>query len=510
MDRTTRGLSNDQDAALVAAALDGGNDALAAIYDRYADRVHTMCVHMLNDRDEAADVCGEVFLVAFTRLGQLRDPQRLRPWLFAIARHEVYRRTKRRGRVDLIEDVDEMDRIATVGRDEHMVEDDLDAIELARVVHDAAKGLDDRDRMVMELQLQGFDGDDLATALGTSTSTAYQHVHRMKERLERSVGAVLVARQGREECEQLDDLLRTWNGTFSVLWRKRVARHVDTCEVCERRRMAVPALLLGGGATALPMLGASAVSAAPASVRDRVLAEATVGSGGRGWRRDGFPPADGRGARIGVAAALVVVVLVLIGLLVATVAGGDNSDELVVDGDLAPTSTTTDAPVAGTSSSTTVPGSSVAPDPSMTTVVPEGPVESPGSPPVATGELLPPPPPPPPPAPSPPSPVALAVAWAGPLPATVFHPTPSFPTCGASETFVVDAPTSDVVQLRWSGSGADGLVEMLAVGGRWQAVLEVPPGVVGPLTVLAVGIAPGADGSSSPVTVDVASCIVPG
>jgi len=301
--------------------------------------------------------------------------------------------------------------------------------------------------------------------------------------------------------------LRTWNGTFSVLWRKRVARHVDTCEVCERRRMAVPALLLGGGATALPMLGASAVSAAPASVRDRVLAEATVGSGGRGWRRDGFPPADGRGARIGVAAALVVVVLVLIGLLVASVAGGDNSDELVVDGDLAPTSTTTDAPVAGTSSSTTVPGSSVAPDPSMTTVVPEGPVESPGSPPVATGELLPLLPPP---APSPPSPVALAVAWAGPLPATVFHPTPSFPTCGASETFVVDAPTSDVVQLRWSGSGADGLVEMLAVGGRWQAVLEVPPGVVGPLTVLAVGIAPGAEGSSSPVTVDVASCIVPG
>ena len=57
-----------EDARLVGRALDGDRLALGEIYDRYADRVHTMCLHMLRDHDEAADVCGEVFLVAFQRL----------------------------------------------------------------------------------------------------------------------------------------------------------------------------------------------------------------------------------------------------------------------------------------------------------------------------------------------------------------------------------------------------------------------------------------------------------
>lgn len=47
---------------------------------------------MLRDRDEAADVLHDTFLVAGARLHHLRDPAKLRPWLFAIARHETLRR----------------------------------------------------------------------------------------------------------------------------------------------------------------------------------------------------------------------------------------------------------------------------------------------------------------------------------------------------------------------------------------------------------------------------------
>src|SRR5690242_18575175 len=54
--------SRVEDARLVGRALDGDRAALGDIYDRYADRVHAMCLHMLRDHDEAADVCGEVFL----------------------------------------------------------------------------------------------------------------------------------------------------------------------------------------------------------------------------------------------------------------------------------------------------------------------------------------------------------------------------------------------------------------------------------------------------------------
>ena len=67
------------DAELVRAATAGDRGAFAAIYDRYADRLHDFCWSVLRDRDEAADATQDAFLVAAERLGQLRDPERLRP-----------------------------------------------------------------------------------------------------------------------------------------------------------------------------------------------------------------------------------------------------------------------------------------------------------------------------------------------------------------------------------------------------------------------------------------------
>jgi len=529
--RTTvaEGAEGAVDAALVAAALAGDRQALGRIYERHADRVHTMCVHMLGDRHEAADVCGDVFLAAFERLGQLREPARLKPWLFAIARHQVYRRTKLRRRTDLMEEVDEM---GTTASEQELDEHTVDPAGLVRLIEDAAGGLDERDRMVMELQLQGLDGEDLAAALGTSTSTAYQHVHRMKDRLGRSIGAVLVARQGRTECEELDRVLRDWDGTFSVLWRKRVARHVDGCEVCERRRKAVPAVLLGGVAAAAPMLGASAVSAAPTSVRDRVLRDAQVTNAstaraGERWGADGFPPAglpagsdmeaeevvatpakSGSGAR---ALFLAVALLLLIGLaaLVAWQLLGDDDQELSA------AQATSETVI--TSTSTTA-----APAPP---IVPASPVD-PGAdiamvPPLLPGEVAeerrdaPAPLPVPDPGESDPAPTVAAPV---PLevqilrsPSIVYHPTVGFPDCGASTPFVVAAPTASAVVLVWGSAGGSGSTPMVRQGAEWVGALEVPAGVAGPLEIRALAVdVSGTQGVSEPLARAVEDCIAPG
>ena len=86
------------DSELVAAHLDGDPSALGAIYDRYADSLHDTATAMLSDRHEAEDLTHDVFVVAADRLDQLRNPERLRSWMFSILRHEVYRRSKRRRR----------------------------------------------------------------------------------------------------------------------------------------------------------------------------------------------------------------------------------------------------------------------------------------------------------------------------------------------------------------------------------------------------------------------------
>jgi RNA polymerase sigma factor (sigma-70 family) len=521
--------TNDQD--LVAAALGGDRTALAGIYDRYADRVHDMCLHMLRDHDEASDVCAEVFLVAFARLGQLRDPQRLRSWLFAIARHEVYRRSRRRSRTRLVEEVEQMDRLMSEQSalaDEELEAGTVDAAAVVSVLRDAAAGLDERDRTVMELQLQGLDGEELAAALGTSVATGYQQVHRMKERLERSVGAVLVARQGRADCDELDRVLRDWDGTFSVLWRKRVARHVDGCEVCERRRKAIPAALFGGTAAAFPMVPVSALTAAPGSVRDRVLSEAVLSGsavattdGGRGWREDGFPGPDPTRRPIAALVAAAVLVLVLLGAALFAVSTEDPDEVAAID----TPATTTTTPTTTTSSLATsadagsptttvqvapapVPPSTAAPSVATTTV----PVTSP------TTSVVPSPPTPPAPSSTTP-PTTVTTVVPGPtvrmafVPRVLYRPTPGFPSCGASVPLVaVAGPTAVRVQVRWSDpGGATGVVELTPVAGEWRRVVEMAARVSGPITLRAVASdAAGRTGSSASVQVPVRNCPTPG
>ena len=347
------------DADLVGAALAGDREAFGAIYDRYSSQVFTMCAHMLGNRDDAADATSDVFLTAAERLGQLRDPSRLRVWLLAIARRNVYRRSAGRSRAVPVAEVEDMS--GPLATDDDLASAGAESSDLAQVLGDAAVGLDDGDRAVLELQLLGLDGADLADALGVAPDAAYQASFRMKERLERSIGALLVARQGRGDCGDLDQLLRAWDGTFSVLWRKRVARHVDKCEVCDRRRKAVPALLLGGVA------GATTLLVAPERLRNEVLSAATVGgAGGRPWPGDGFPPGPRRAGRR-VAAALAVALLVLVAL-VGTLSADSPTPSVSTSTTVSPTS-----PPSSTTSTSVLPpadtpGSAV--PPSVTTSLP--------------------------------------------------------------------------------------------------------------------------------------------
>src|SRR3954453_13708646 len=101
----TADAADDGDLALAAARGDGR--AFAAIYDRYADRLFDFCVGMLRDRDDAADCVQDAFCTAAPRLRQLRDADKLRPWLYAIARNEALRRLRDRRRETLSDELPE-------------------------------------------------------------------------------------------------------------------------------------------------------------------------------------------------------------------------------------------------------------------------------------------------------------------------------------------------------------------------------------------------------------------
>ena len=141
-------------------------------------------------------------------------------------------------------------------------------MELANLISEAAGGLSDRDQAVLELAYrQGLDGPELAQALGVSQTNANTMVGRLRDTIERSLGALLVARRIQAEparCPELASVLHGWDGKFNILMRKRIARHIESCAACEdlRSRSVSPRALLGAAPLLIP---------APSWLKDRVM-----------------------------------------------------------------------------------------------------------------------------------------------------------------------------------------------------------------------------------------------
>jgi RNA polymerase sigma factor (sigma-70 family) len=246
------------DRDIVAAIIAGDPAGLAAAYDQYAASLHAYCRTLLGEPADAADAVQDTFVVAAAKAGGLRDPDRLRPWLYAVARNECHRRLRARARqVELGEGADLADGYADLS-------EQAERTELRGLVLAAIGGLNPGDREVIELNLRhDLDGADLAEALGVPANQGHALASRARGQFERSLGALLVARTGRQDCAELNRLLAAWDGELTPLLRKRVSRHIENCGVCgeRKRRVLSPAMLL----TVLPLVPI------PAALRHQVL-----------------------------------------------------------------------------------------------------------------------------------------------------------------------------------------------------------------------------------------------
>jgi RNA polymerase sigma factor (sigma-70 family) len=239
----TSDIASDADLASAAAA--GDRAALAAIYHRYASPLHAYCAGILRDRHAASDCVQEVFCTATAELPKLRNADRLRPWLYAIARRSALRALSDRRREPAF---DELPDNAATGPGPFTL---TAQNELARLIAEATGGLSERDRHVLELAYRrGVTGTELAHALGVSYDSTKKLLQRLRDTVERSLGALLVARRARDNgCPQLAADLSGWNEQFTVLMRKRIARHIESCSACDEYRRSVlnAVALLGGG-----------------------------------------------------------------------------------------------------------------------------------------------------------------------------------------------------------------------------------------------------------------------
>ncbi|WP_169750119.1 sigma-70 family RNA polymerase sigma factor [Streptosporangium amethystogenes] len=216
----TVGRTDDQQ--LVETLRRADTTAPASLYDSYAERLHDYAHSLLGDRESAAGAVHDALVTAQGHVDRLRDPGRLRAWLYALVR-------VRCAGAEL-----GGPRGAAAPLDVH---DDPGERELAALVHEAMAELGGQEREVLELSLRhDLGGGEVGAVLGLTSRQVAARLCRARDHLENAAAAVVLAKVGRAHCPDLSAMVDSWEGPLTTILRRRLSAHIGRCEVCVERR----------------------------------------------------------------------------------------------------------------------------------------------------------------------------------------------------------------------------------------------------------------------------------
>ncbi len=130
------------------------------------------------DLDIAEEAEQSAWGIAYRRLKDVRDPDRLRPWLMSVAANEARQIARSRRRRTVRE-------LAVADPTRPRATDDAALIDLA----DALRRLDPKDRAIIGLRfIGGFESAEIGQALGMTASGVRVRLHRLLGRLRTDLG----------------------------------------------------------------------------------------------------------------------------------------------------------------------------------------------------------------------------------------------------------------------------------------------------------------------------------
>lgn len=167
------------DAELVAALRERLPTAVDILFDRYGKDVRQLLGRLLGPYEDRADLLHDVFVEVLSSLSNLRDPNRLRPWILSIAanvaRHAI--RKKRRGRkwFGPPSDTEDLESARSENAAEQM--------QLTMVTYQILDAIPEDERFALLLRhFYEHELLEVAEILGVSESTARRRIDSAKER----------------------------------------------------------------------------------------------------------------------------------------------------------------------------------------------------------------------------------------------------------------------------------------------------------------------------------------
>lgn len=161
------------------------NRCREAVYNKYATDLYQYALRYASNEEEAEDVLQESFLVIFDRIGQLREVEKLLPWMRSIVIREAlkqYRKSLKRWQRE-------------IPLEENMLESETaplpyhetDYRTLLQLIQKLPEGY----RMVFNLcEIEGYDYEEAAKMMDCAPVTCRSQLSRAKSKLRQMIQAL--------------------------------------------------------------------------------------------------------------------------------------------------------------------------------------------------------------------------------------------------------------------------------------------------------------------------------
>ena len=138
--------------------------------------IHKVMLLYVDDEQERTDLYQEIVLQAWKSFGSFRKESKFSTWLYRVSLNTVFtynRKVSRRPRLDSLDTFE----YTSAGHDSETVSDQKNQLLFL------IKQLDEIDRMMISLHLDGYSNKEIAEITGLTANNTGVRLHRVKERL---------------------------------------------------------------------------------------------------------------------------------------------------------------------------------------------------------------------------------------------------------------------------------------------------------------------------------------
>jgi len=197
---------------LIQKAKSGDQDAFGQLVLAHQNKVYTICVHMVTDREEAADLAQEAFLKAGRSLSTFQGESSFATWMHRLTTNvclDYLRKQTRRQNISTAVSLDDEDSGWTEPADHSQDPQlQLEREERKRALARALGELPEHHRQTLIMrEVSGMSYQEIADAMGADLGTIKSRIARARERLRK-----ILLRDGNFFPENTSNDMKNKNG----------------------------------------------------------------------------------------------------------------------------------------------------------------------------------------------------------------------------------------------------------------------------------------------------------